>query len=146
MVKKCGLALVILFLTFLIVIPVMGGTSVSYEDLLRKPDKYIEESYFIQGTVIQSFDITSSFQDKPGFPGIKDVQQILLSANYEAFSIGGNPEVYRLLLFNLPLGSRVLEKDVISGEFSYLGLYTYDTADGVTKTIPEGMLNSGEFL
>ena len=95
--------------------------SISYKDLSRTPDAYIDEYVKFSGTVIQvCYEATSS----------------LYYSTYRVATSGSYGDVVYIYVDNYGSGSRILEDDKITFYGTYGGLYTYTTVLGDSLTIP----------
>ena len=95
--------------------------SISYKDLSRTPDAYMDEYVKFSGTVIQvCYEATSS----------------LYYSAYRVATSGSYGDVVYIYVDNYGSGSRILEDDKITFYGTYGGLYTYTTVLGDSLTIP----------
>lgn len=95
--------------------------SISYKDLSRTPDAYMDEYVKFSGTVVQvCYEATSS----------------LYYSTYRVATSGSYGDVVYIYVDNYGSGSRILEDDKITFYGTYGGLYTYTTVLGDSLTIP----------
>ena len=95
--------------------------SISYTDLSRTPDAYMDEYVKFSGTVIQvCYEATSS----------------LYYSTYRVATSGSYGDVVYIYVDNYGSGSRILEDDKITFYGTCGGLYTYTTVLGDSLTIP----------
>lgn len=95
--------------------------SISYKDLSRTPDAYMDEYVKFSGTVVQvCYEATSS----------------LYYSTYRVATSGSYGDVVYIYVDNYGRGSRILEDDKITFYGTYGGLYTYTTVLGDSLTIP----------
>lgn len=95
--------------------------SISYKDLSRTPDAYMDEYVKFSGTVVQvCYEATSS----------------LYYSAYRVATSGSYGDVVYIYVDNYGSGSRILEDDKITFYGTYGGLYTYTTVLGDSLTIP----------
>ena len=95
--------------------------SISYKDLSRTPDAYMDEYVKFSGTVVQvCYEATSS----------------LYYSTYRVATSGSYGDVVYMYVDNYGSGSRILEDDKITFYGTYGGLYTYTTVLGDSLTIP----------
>lgn len=95
--------------------------SISYKDLSRTPDAYMDEYVKFSGTVIQvCYEATSS----------------LYYSAYRVATSGSYGDVVYIYVDNYGSGSRILEDDKITFYGTYGGLCTYTTVLGDSLTIP----------
>lgn len=95
--------------------------SISYKDLSRTPDAYMDEYVKFSGTVVQvCYEATSS----------------LYYSAYRVATSGSYGDVVYIYVDNYGSGSRILEDDKITFYGTYGGLYTYTTVLGDSLNIP----------